>query len=255
MDLLEKSESAIRHPWELARFEVVKDILANNQISYDGKHILDLGCGDLFFIEKFSNDKPNAKFYAVDIAFTQDFIDAHSDSKIHIANSLDQLAVDQNLQFDIIFLMDVIEHIEDDITFLQDLLSKPYITNNSIFVITVPAYQKLFSSHDVFLKHYKRYTNNSIKKVLEQAGMMALDNGYFFLSLLAPRSLEVLKEKFLKQDIHSKGTGLTKWKHGSFITNLLKNILLTDYKIQKILKKTGIRIPGLSNYILCKKPV
>jgi len=37
------------------------------------------------------------------------------------------------------------------------------------------------------------------------------------------------------------------------MTKFYKNILIFDYKIAKILAKIGIKLPGLSTYIICRK--
>ena len=58
MDLLEKSETASRHPWELARLEVIKYLLKKEITDFKGKKVLDLGCGDLFFIRELAKEKP-----------------------------------------------------------------------------------------------------------------------------------------------------------------------------------------------------
>ena len=252
MDLLEKGNSVKRHPWELARFEVVKDI-SKIYLEKNKGNILDLGCGDLFFIEKFKNFQPNSSCYAVDIAFTEEFIETHKNTTIKIFNSIKDLPDD--LTFNIVFLMDVLEHIEDDETFLEDFVNSKYVNHETIFIITVPAYQKLFFSHDTFLKHFRRYTNTSLITLIEQCGLNAIEKGYFFLSLLAPRFLSVQKERITGTARFKNGTDVGNWNANPFLTKLIKQILIADYKIQKGLKKAGLRLPGLSNYIVCKKPV
>ncbi len=253
MDLLEKSNTGNRHPWEIARLEVAKSLI-NYQINdYKEKKILDLGCGDLFFIQKFSEDKPQTEFFAVDTAFNEEFIKNHKTNKIKIFRSLNDIPKQENLSFDIIFLMDVVEHIEDDLDFLKMLNKSSFVTEKTLVVITVPAYQTLFSQHDRFLGHYRRYTNSSIENVVKKAGFISLNKGYFFTSLLIPRTIEKLTEKIYDKKSFN-GTGLTHWNKNQLITQTLKRLLLLDYKIGKLLKNLGINLPGLSNYIICKKP-
>ena len=116
MDLIEKGNSTKRHPWELARFEVVRDI-SKSFIKESTSNILDLGSGDLFFIQKLKKLEPDATCYAVDIAFTPEFIKDHKALDIKIYNSIDKLPT--GVTYDIIYLMDVLEHIEDDENFLK----------------------------------------------------------------------------------------------------------------------------------------
>lgn len=255
MDLREKSETANRHPWELARVEVVKHLVKKEIEEFEGKKVLDLGCGDLFFIREFAKDKSASDFYAVDIAFTEEFIEAESKKdSVVLSNSLHTLAERENLVFDVIFLMDVVEHIENDVAFLKDLITSSFVSRDTLFLITVPAFQTLFTAHDVFLGHHRRYTNSSIEKVACEAGMKTLKKGYFFSSLLLPRLMEKLK-KNRELNKTSKGTGLTSWDQNSFITKSIKTILLLDFQITSLLGRMGLKLPGLSNYLLCKKRV
>lgn len=252
MDLLEKSQSGRRHPWELARYEVVKSLIDIHIKNYSGKKILDLGCGDIFFLNKFSEDKPDADFYAVDTAFDEEYIESKEKSQIKLFNSLSNLPT-ENLVFDIVFLMDVVEHIENDVAFLKSIKNSPFITKQTIIFITVPAYQQLFCYHDHFLGHFRRYSNSSIENATKKAGFSTLDKGYFFSSLLLPRYIEVTKEKAGKRN-KIKGTRLTQWNKNNLTTQTIKLMLLFDFKIGQLLKRFGIKTPGLSNYLLCKIP-
>lgn len=250
MDLIEKRNSTKRHPWELARFEVVRDI-SKSFIKETTSNILDLGSGDLFFIQKLKKLEPTATCYAVDIAFTPEFIKDHKASDIKIHNSIDQLPT--GVTFDIIYLMDVLEHIEDDENFLIDLRLRDFVDNNTVFIITVPAYQNLFFSHDTYLKHYRRYTNRTLVNLIEKCNLKEIEKGYFFLSLLAPRYIAVTKERIIGTQRYKNGTDLSNWRGNHIMSQFIKKILIIDYKIQKGFRNIGIKLPGLSNYIVCKK--
>jgi len=71
-------------------------------------------------------------------------------------------------QFDMVTAFDVLEHIPDDLGALQNwfFALKP----NGYIVITVPAYQWLFSAHDKALHHQRRYSSRELKNKFEQAG-------------------------------------------------------------------------------------
>ena len=66
MDLIEvqnrKDGKIARHPWELSRLEVVNCLLKKIIKNEDGFNILDIGCGDIFFISNLSERYPKAKF-------------------------------------------------------------------------------------------------------------------------------------------------------------------------------------------------
>ena len=81
-------------------------------------------------------------------------------------------------------LFDVIEHIEDDLAFLQSL--RKLMRNKAPLYITVPAYSFLWSSEDIHAGHYRRYTRKSISKRLEEAGFEIEFSSYIFRFLPVP---------------------------------------------------------------------
>jgi hypothetical protein len=255
MDLIEAKHktNTNRHPWEYARFEVLKHFLKSKLVNKENPTIVDIGCGDSFVVESISKIYPNAKLIAVDTAFTSEIIE-HYKERLNNPNIAFYYNVDEvlgNVKADCILLMDVIEHIEFDISFMKLVLSKSFTTADTKWFITVPAFQSLYCSHDTFLGHYRRYDNKMLVDHTAQAGLKTVTVGYFFTSLLLPRYLQVKKESSNKTD-HST-TGLVEWNGSSFKTSLIKTVLVVDFKITAFLKAIGIKLPGLSNYIICQK--
>jgi len=76
---------------------------------------------------------------------------------------------------------DVIEHIEDDVSFLKRLHSK--IHNGTYIYITVPAYNRLWSDVDDYGGHYRRYNLKMIKKLASESGYKLKYFNYFFSHL------------------------------------------------------------------------
>ena len=92
--------------------------------------------------------------------------------------------------------------------------ARPYIDGNTRLLITVPAYQSLFSSHDSFLGHYRRYSNGSLRRLIERSGFKVLDIGYFFGSLLPVRILQVIKERLFGLKPDQPTSGIVTWTGG-----------------------------------------
>lgn len=260
MDLKELKISGTntkRHPWEEVRVEVVFDILKNEYPELMNKaiRVFDIGCGDTYLIESLSIRLPQWKFFAVDTAFTKQdlefFKNKYEASSISVFNSMEH-ASKEGEHADFVLLLDVIEHIEKDVEFLNDLKSQSFVSEKTRFLITVPAFQFLFSSHDVFLGHYRRYTNNYLKKNILESGLEPIKLGYFFASLLIPRFFQSVFEKLVPIP---SSKGVASWEGSRIVSFILKNSLRADYFITFLLRKAGIKLPGLSNYALCKKPV
>ena len=90
-----------------------------------------------------------------------------------------------------------------------------------------------------------------LKKHTSLAGLETKEVGYFFFSLLLPRYLQVKKEKAQKN--LDTTTGLVDYNGGALSTWLVKTVLVIDFKISLFFKLLGMKLPGLSNYIICKK--
>lgn len=255
MDLTEyeKNHNTQRHPWELARINVIKTILKkagiqNNQNS----NIIDIGCGDVFVASELCKKYTDTNILANDINFTQQQINNLKTANInlpnlHIDNNLDTFLNSSN-NTQAVLLLDVIEHIEHDIDFLKQLKNK--FGNNVKFVITVPAFNKLFSQHDTFLGHYRRYNRKQLINNCKKAGFEVTKCNYFFTSLLLPRLLAKISDKIL--DNKSNNQGVSNWNKGKLLSFLVKTALIADFKITNLLNNILIRIPGLSIYCLCQ---
>lgn len=89
--------------------------------------------------------------------------------------------------FDLVALFDVVEHIEDDRGFLTAL--RHSLNTGGRVAITVPAYQWLWSEHDVDNHHFRRYTKSSILKVLTDAGYHIEYAGYWNVLLFVPAAI------------------------------------------------------------------
>lgn len=79
---------------------------------------------------------------------------------------------------------DVIEHIQDDVSFLSQLRS--CLKKEGRLYATVPAHRWLWSSEDVAAGHFRRHTIASMKRLLGQAGFELEYATYFFSHLVLP---------------------------------------------------------------------
>ena len=99
--------------------------------------------------------------------------------------------------FDLAVCLDVIEHLERDLDALREL--RRVVAPEGSLLITVPAYQWLWSGHDEINHHHRRYTRRSLQLVAQRAGWRQVRTTYFN-SLLLPvaivlRALERLSRK------------------------------------------------------------
>src|SRR3989449_2772319 len=78
---------------------------------------------------------------------------------------------------DAVLLLDVIEHLDDDVAALET--ARRALRPGGLLVITVPAYRWLWSGHDVALGHRRRYTARGLARLVERAGFHVVHASYF----------------------------------------------------------------------------
>ncbi len=248
MDLLElKTIEKNRHPWEIARLKVVRFLLKDHIRS--GATVLDIGCGDGFVSSELSKGSGIKKITGVDINLTADQVDEFSRIGEGITY-LNNYELIKKERYDLILLLDVIEHVENDKEFLCEIIDKN-LSEKGHILITVPAYQFLFSSHDKFLGHYRRYNLKTVASLINSIKLKCCSSGYLFSILLLPRFFSLCMERFSYKTKEFSGVG--NWKYGKVITKIIELLLLADIKVSLCLNKFGIKLPGLTGWVLCKK--
>lgn len=79
--------------------------------------------------------------------------------------------------FDLIVLLDVLEHLEDDTASLQALSQK--LKPSGWLLITVPAYPWLWTRQDELLHHKRRYLRRNLQQVVGGASYRVHFSSYF----------------------------------------------------------------------------
>jgi hypothetical protein len=168
-------------------------------------------------------------------------VETYAGGTLRFVQSID--SVNQRL----ILMMDVLEHVEDDLA----LLSK-YTENlqaGSRVLVTVPAFQFLWSGHDEFLGHYRRYRIGVIENLMRRAGLRVLHCSYFFGALFplvtAMRLYDRRRSKTRPAEPRSALRSVPAW-----LNSLLKLI----HRLECMTLFRWNRIAGLSIFCLAEKP-
>lgn len=260
MDLKEiaLNKSNKRHPWELARIKVITHFIKQSlDLSKETITVLDIGSGDTFLINELSKTFPNILFYAVDTEYNEAYLTRTNQEyqqrniSIQVFNNLLSAEREVKTTVDLVLLLDVIEHVPDDVQLLKELANLKKVTSQTLFLITVPAFQTLFCSHDVFLGHFRRYNNSLLKRNVFKANLVVKDAGYFFLLPLFLRLLQTCKEKLIAS--RKKPTGIGNWEGNALTTKALIWMLWMDFSLARLFRLAHIKLPGLSNFAICKK--
>ena len=227
-----------RHPWELSRRDCALQILAGRGPWRD---VADVGAGDRFFAASL-REIAAGKTYAVDLHYQETgVIDG-----IHTTRDLADLP---DAGLDCVVLMDVIEHVEDEGALLRDVRRK--LKPGATVLVTVPAFQHLFSAHDTDLKHFRRYRRRQLQDLLEREGLCVEESFYFWATLFAARSLEVAISRVVGE---AKQAGIGNWRFGPhhMVTVLVRAVLDLDYRVCRAFARMGVTVPGLSLCAICR---
>ncbi|OQP61993.1 hypothetical protein A3860_30375 [Niastella vici] len=247
---LTSTNNVNRHPWELTRVRIAHFLLTRYNIPCNA--IADVGSGDAFVLKYLQQLNPGSTFAAIDHAYTPEIIEllkkGTTGDRIHFFNALENAFAWS--PFTCVLLMDVIEHIQHDSTFMKDLVKASGTNNEVRFLITVPAFQSLFSKHDELLLHYRRYNIKRLTSLCRENNLQIIASGYFFFSLVPARILQLFAEKLR---LRKPKKAVDNWEGGPFISKIISFILWIDFRICFSLNKLNIRLPGLSCYCLCQR--
>lgn len=141
-----------KHWWFAARRSILR-ALAGRLVPPVGRPVVvDIGCGVGATLTAFSSD-----YHCVGFDPSADSIAhgrrAHPEIDLRVGTAAD--AANELSRADIVFLNDVIEHVEDDQAVLRPVVQA--LRPGAFLIITVPADMKLWSPHDVALGHFRRY--------------------------------------------------------------------------------------------------
>jgi len=240
MDLREAGAAGPeRHPWELARAACILGLLPPGGLGRVG----DIGAGDLYFARELLKRGPS-RLAAVDPGYPR----AEERDGIALYPSLGQLA-DGSLE--LAFLMDVLEHEPDDRRLLEEALRT--LAPGGRLVVTVPAFGFLFSAHDAFLGHLRRYRRRTLQGLLRGLDAEPAELFHFFTTLFLVRGLQRLLAAL---GLPFPRPGLGRWgrpeRHP--LTRALVGLLTADFACGRWLARHRIHLPGLSLCLILRKP-
>lgn len=240
MDLKEEEilkDKIFTHWYYVSKWNALKNFI---QIS-DYRETLDIGAGSGIFT-KFLQESPGLeKSVCLDIGYSSDFEETYNGRTIQFRRSIEKS------EADLVLMMDVLEHVPDDTEFLKQYVSK--LKPGSHILISVPAFQFLFSGHDYFLEHFRRYNSRTLINAVEKSGLTVIRHSYFFgflfpmiavLRLLSRLKLKLSgKKEEAKSDLKP-------------VSPFLNSILIRIHRLELPFFKWN-RIAGLTLFCLARK--
>jgi hypothetical protein len=245
MDLKEQPQGTFtRHPWELARFRFFDGVLQDHGLLARSEKLLDAGAGDGWFASQLEPLlSPGAEIVCFDSGYEADPV---RDGRLLFTRRK------PDDRFDLILLLDLLEHLADDRSFLAALVEEN-LAALGCMLVSVPAWRGLYSDHDAALGHYRRYAPRECRRMLEEAGLSVIESGGLFHTLLAPRVLQKAAGALFRGRFKEPQKPSLEWSYGGFSHRLVSKALDYDTGLSRFLAKRNILFPGLSWWALCKK--
>lgn len=171
-----------RHWWFVARRQIIDRVIRDMGLPANAR-VLEAGCGtggnlsmlahhgrlDAFEFDDDARAMSAAKgICPVDFGALPDRVD------------------DSGAPYDLIAMLDVLEHVDQDVASLATLSAM--LARDGRLLVTVPAVPALWSSHDELHHHKRRYTRAGLADACHSAGLVVESISYFN-SLLFPLAL------------------------------------------------------------------
>jgi len=179
-ELLEKQAALEQeHWWFVARRRILDRVVAGLDLP-SGARILEAGCGTGGNLPMLAR---HGEVFAFDVSETARHHAAASGCAQVVLGELPRQIPFPEVGFDLIVLLDVLEHVENDGAVLRALKSR--LKPGGRLLITVPALPSLWSYHDEQHHHFRRYRKAELTtRVLE--GGYELTTVSYFNTLLFP---------------------------------------------------------------------
>ena len=169
-----------RHWWYRARRDILAALIARRIAPPEGARILEIGCGtghNLEMLQRFGE----ADGIEIDPA-ARALASERLGREIGAA-PLPALEGVPDGAYDLVAILDVLEHVEEDRAALESIARK--LKPGGRILITVPAHPWMWSAHDEVNHHTRRYTRRSLRAVVAGAGLR-IEMLSWFNSLLCP---------------------------------------------------------------------
>jgi SAM-dependent methyltransferase len=183
------------HWWFLARRRILEALIRRVVRPAAGAKILEVGCGT-------GHNLPMlAKFGTVDASELDRCARAVAKQRLGRVirdAKLPDLTMFKRNGYDVIALLDVLEHVPDDLASLRAIHMR--LKPGGALLMTVPANAWMWSAHDAAHHHFRRYSRKQLKELFLRSGLEVQLLSYFNTLLFPPIALARLFSKIARKD-------------------------------------------------------
>jgi len=182
------------------------------------RRILDVGAGSGFFAKQLLGSSDAEEAVCVDPGYVDEHDERHNGKPLRFRREVITSSAD------LVLMMDVLEHVDDDRALLANYVA--VTPKHASFLITVPAFRWLWSEHDVFLGHRRRYTLSEVEGMLPQVRLVRQRSSYFFGFVLPLAAVAHFGQKLSPSSVGRPRSGLK--RHAPAVNRLLGWVCRTE---------------------------
>jgi len=232
------------HWWYVARRAIIFDVVLRRARAVNRPRILDIGCGTGFNVA-YLRRLGFTRVVGLDVA-PEALAFCRSRQLTSLVQGDATRAPFRDDVFDIVLALDLIEHVQDDVTAIRGLAR--LLVPGGILLIFTPAFQFLWGHQDDVSQHFRRYTSGELRSKIEDAGLrvekLTYANTFLMPLVWAGRLVHRLRGRqaaaaTTENNMHPK------WSNG-----LLKSIFTAEKPLLRV-----VNLPfGVSLLTVASKP-
>jgi len=162
----EMYELETAHWWFRARRSIVLALIGKYLDGPPPPRFLDIGCGTGAMLRELEKMGEAVGMDTSEEALS--FARTRTGARLVLGSAPGRLR-EMEERFDCVLMLDVLEHIEDDLEALK--AASGLLKEGGILLATVPAYQWLYAPRDRYHHHLRRYTRRGLREAMAGAGL------------------------------------------------------------------------------------
>lgn len=208
--------------------------LALRRHSSGPRKFIDVGAGSGFFAVQLADFESGAEVVCVDTNYPSD-----STERGGALRFVRKTAQADTAAADIYLFIDVLEHVADDVNLLRSYTDSA--APGALVLITVPAFMSMWSGHDTYLEHYRRYRLGELRRKVGQAGLEVVDEKYLFGAIFPLAWL-------LRRARRGRAATSDMAPLPPVVNKLLTTVLTCEHRLK------GNRVAGLTAFVVARVP-
>lgn len=239
------------HFWFRHRRRVLERLLGRLTAELpDGYQVLEVGCGNGSLLQVLERVCSRGQVTGSEL-FPEGLEFARSRVRCALVQA-DVYDLPFGPQFDVVGMFDVLEHLPEDGRALSCLARA--MRPGGRLVLTVPAYQSLWSYADVAGGHYRRYSPATLRRVLEAAGYQ-VEYLTPFMTMLYPlmrlgRAAAAWRNRFRARPLDEMTLNLNEFRVNPLVNAALSWLL----RLELPLLTSGARLPTGTSLLAVARP-